>query len=71
LGTIERCIRLWSNPGETIFSPFAGIGSEGYTAIKFNRKFIGIELKEAYWRVAARNLKQAEVSKTEKTLFSL
>jgi DNA modification methylase len=70
LGTIERCIRLWSNPGETVFSPFAGIGSEGYTALKFDRKFIGIELKEAYWRVAARNLKQAESDKTQVTLFN-
>jgi DNA modification methylase len=69
LGTIERCIRLWSNPGEVVFSPFAGIGSEGYEALRLNRKFIGIELKEAYWRVAARNLKEAEESKKKLMLF--
>ena len=56
LGTIERCIRLWSNKGETIFSPFAGIGSEGYKAIDLDRKFIGIELKPNYYRVAINNL---------------
>ena len=48
LGTIERVIRLWSNKGETVFSPFAGIGSEGYVAIKQGRRFIGIELKRSY-----------------------
>ena len=46
LGTIERCIKLWSNPGETVLSPFAGIGSEGYVALQEGRKFIGIELKQ-------------------------
>lgn len=62
LGTIERCIRLWSNPGETVFSPFAGIGSEGYEAIKLGRKFIGAELKPLYARTAAKNLAEAERS---------
>lgn len=56
LGTIERCIRLWSNRGETIFSPFAGIGSEGYEAVRLERKFIGCELKPLYAKTAARNL---------------
>ena len=60
LGVIERCIKLWSAPGDTVFSPFTGIGSEGYQAIKFNRKFIGCELKESYWKVACDNLKRAE-----------
>ncbi len=64
LGTIERCIRLWSNPGEVVFSPFGGIGSEGYTALKFHRKFIGIELKENYWRIAVKNLKRAKQEQT-------
>jgi DNA modification methylase len=59
LGTIERCIRLWSNPGETVFSPFAGIGSEGYVAVKRGRRFIGAELKPLYVRTAARNLRTA------------
>jgi DNA modification methylase len=60
LGTIERCVRLWSNPGETVFSPFAGIGSEGYVALQQGRKFIGIELKPLYARTAAKNLTEAE-----------
>ena len=60
LSTIERCIRLWSNTGETVLSPFAGIGSEGVVALKHGREFIGIELKESYFNVARRNLKESE-----------
>lgn len=60
LGTIHRCIRLWSNPGETVFSPFAGIGSELYEAVRLNRRAVGIELKESYWKTAARNCSRAE-----------
>jgi DNA modification methylase len=59
LGVIERCIKLWSAPGDTVFSPFTGIGSEGYQAIKLHRKFIGCELKESYWKVACDNLNRA------------
>jgi len=59
LETIERCIRLWSNKGETVFSPFMGIGSEGYMAAKLERKFIGIELKPEYYNVAVKNIKKA------------
>ena len=71
LGTIERVIRLWSNPGETVLSPFAGIGSEGYEAIRLNRKFIGVELKESYARVAVRNLQTAETLKQQGELFAV
>ena len=60
LGTIERCIRLWSNPGELIVSPFAGIGSEGHEAIRLGRRFAGCELKSSYATTAARNLHAAE-----------
>lgn len=60
LGTIERCVKLYSNPGELVLSPFMGIGSEGYQAIRFGRKFVGIELKESYWKLAVRNLEDAE-----------
>ena len=60
LGVIERCIKLWSAPGDLVFSPFAGIGSEGYQAIRFGRRFVGIELKESYWREACKMLKAAE-----------
>jgi len=59
LGVIERAIKLWSAPGDVVFSPFAGIGSEGYQALRLGRQFIGIELKESYWKVACENLKQA------------
>lgn len=57
LPLIERCIRLWSNEGETVLSPFAGIGSEGVVAIRNGRKFIGCELKASYWQTAAENLR--------------
>ncbi len=59
LDLIERCVRLWSNPGDVVFSPFAGIGSEGYVATRCGRKFIGCELKPEYFRIAARNLADA------------
>jgi len=59
LGTIERCVRLWSNPGEVVFSPFAGIGSEGVTSLRQGRRFIGCELKESYYKTALRNLEGA------------
>jgi DNA modification methylase len=70
LGTIERCIRLWSNPGELVLSPFAGIGSEGYEAIRLGRRFHGIELKPSYAEVAARNLRTAELKRTQGSLFT-
>ena len=56
LGFIERCVRLWSNPGELVLSPFAGIGSELYMANKLGRRAVGIELKPSYWRTAVDNL---------------
>jgi hypothetical protein len=59
LQVIERAVKLWSNPGDTIFSPFAGIGSEGYTALRMGRQFIGSELKRSYWEQARKNLSQA------------
>ena len=55
LEVIRRALKLWSNPGDTVLSPFAGIGSEGYTAIQEGRKFIGAELKESYYRQAVAN----------------
>ncbi len=59
LGTIERCVRLWSNKGDLVLDPFAGIGSTGVVALQHERRFIGCELKPAYYRVAVRNLKNA------------
>ncbi len=69
LGTIERCIRLWSNPGEVVLSPFAGIGSEGYEAVRLGRRFIGIELKPSYAKTAGRNLRMAEALTQQASLF--
>ena len=60
LQVIERGIELWSNPGDTVFSPFTGIGSEGYVAVKMGRKFLGAELKRSYYEQACRNLDQAK-----------
>ncbi|HKY58348.1 MAG TPA: DNA methyltransferase [Aeromicrobium sp.] len=57
LGFIENVVRLYSNPGETVFTPFAGIGSEVYTARRLERVGLGIELKPSYWRTACDNLR--------------
>jgi DNA modification methylase len=56
LEVIRRGIDLWTNPGDVVLSPFAGIGSEGFVAIEMGRKFIGVELKESYYRQAVQNL---------------
>jgi len=56
LGVIRRAINLWSNEGDLVFSPFAGIGSEGYVAVEMGRRFVGAELKESYWKTAVNNL---------------
>lgn len=68
LGLIERCIRLWSNPGEMVFSPFMGIGSEGYEAIRLGRKFTGIELKREYFDAATRNMQKALGRRSQQTM---
>lgn len=69
LGTIERCIKLYSNPGETVLTPFGGIGSEGYQAVRFGRKTILIELKEEYFNVLIKNMKAIEAQTTLPDLF--
>lgn len=69
LDFIERCIRLWSNVGETVLSPFAGIGSEVYTAVKLGRVGVGIELKPSYWQTAVNNLRDLEASMSVPSLF--
>lgn len=56
LDVIDRALIMWSNPGDVVLSPFAGIGSEGVTSLKRGRKFVGVELKESYWRQAVRYL---------------
>ncbi len=69
LSLIERCVRLWSNPGELVLSPFAGIGSEGYEALHHRRRFLGIELKPSYWATAVDNLRRAEYEVEQPSLF--
>lgn len=63
LEVIRRALRLWSKPGDTVLSPFAGIGSEGYVALQLGRRFVGIELKRSYWEQARRNLAAATAQK--------
>jgi len=60
LDVIERCVELWSNEGEVVLSPFAGIGSELYQSLKMKRKAIGIELKTTYYNQAVKNCINAE-----------
>ena len=69
LGVIERLVNLWSNEGETVFTPFLGIGSEVYEAVRNNRKGIGCELKDSYFDTAVKNIKIAESKKYQRTLF--
>lgn len=67
LEVIERAIELWTNPNDLVLSPFAGIGSEGYMAIQAGRQFLGIELKESYWKQAVANCRSAKTKQS--TLF--
>lgn len=60
LDVIERAVALWTNPDDLVYSPFAGIGSEGYQALKMGRRFVGSELKESYFKQACANLKMAK-----------
>jgi DNA modification methylase len=69
LEVIHRLVNLWSNEGETVFTPFLGIGSECYMALKNNRKAVGIELKDSYFDVAVKNCQNAVASKQQCSLF--
>jgi hypothetical protein len=69
LDTIERLILLYSNKGDTVFTPFMGIGSEVFQAVKMNRKGVGFELKESYFDLAKSNLKAAVTAKLQVSLF--
>ena len=69
LGLIDRAVRLWTNPGELVLSPFGGIGSEGWSALLAGRKFYGVELKDTYWRTACNNLRRAEQLQAVPSLF--
>jgi len=66
----ERAIRLWSNAGDVVLSPFAGIGSEGWSSLKASRNFVGIELKRSYFETAVRNLGAAERAHATNDLFA-
>jgi len=66
LDVIERCVQLWSNPGETVITPFMGVGSEVYGAVKAGRRGLGIELKSSYYRQAVKNLDHAANLKPER-----
>lgn len=70
LEVIERGIRLWSMPRDLVLSPFAGIGSEGYVALKMDRRFYGVELKPSYYEQALKNLQRAEHEAAQPSLFA-
>lgn len=71
LGVIERMVRLYTNDGELVFSPFTGIGSEGYEAVRLGRRFLGCELKDEYHKQALKNIGEAysKSQQVEKMLF--
>lgn len=71
LGTIERCIKLYSNPGEMVLTPFGGIGSEGFMAVKLKRRAILIELKRSYFDVLVKNMRQIEMESATPDLFEM
>lgn len=56
---IERALHMWSAKDDIVFSPFTGIGSEGYCSVKMGRRFVGAELKKSYWKTAIDNLRRA------------
>jgi hypothetical protein len=70
LDVIDRCIDLWTMPGEVVFDPFNGVGSTGYEALKMNRRYIGIELKRSYFDLAIRHLQDAERTKDQLDMFA-
>jgi DNA modification methylase len=69
LGLIERVVRLWSNPGELVLSPFMGIGSEVHTAVRLGRRGLGCELKPTYWQTAVANLQALDLEMSLPSLF--
>lgn len=69
LDLIHRCLRLWSTKDDVVFSPFAGIGSEGWVALQLGRKFVGSELKQSYFNIASKNLIEAEGKTMEESTY--
>jgi superfamily II DNA or RNA helicase len=70
LEVIRRCLRLWTREGDLVLSPFAGIGSEGFEAVRNGREFVGVELKRSYYEQACRNLDRAVVESRQGRLFA-
>lgn len=71
LDVIDRALVLWSNPGETVFTPFMGVGSEVYSAVRANRLGIGVELKPSYFRQAIKNLEAVDSDKSSQIAFEV
>jgi hypothetical protein len=71
LDVIDRALVLWSNPGETVLTPFMGVGSEVYSALRYGRKAIGAELKESYFRQALRNIAAARLPEGEQEMLEI
>lgn len=73
LPVIERCVELWSNPGDIVLDPFSGIGSTGYQAILMGRRYVGVELKESYYKQSIRNMDEADRQRAtaEVSLFDM
>lgn|SRR6185312_46295 len=71
LTAVRRCVQTWTNPGDVVLSPFAGIGTAGYVALEMGRRFVGAELKPSYYRQAVANLKAAERARHDGTLFAM
>jgi len=70
LEVIRRCIGIWSNPGDLVLSPFAGVGSEGVEAVKWGRRYLGVELKESYFAQAVANLRDAVLESNQMDMFA-
>ncbi len=68
LTVIRRAVELWTNPGDIVLSPYAGIGSEGYVSLQEGRRFVGAELKDTYYRQAKANLTNAKGSRAQMTI---
>lgn len=69
LEVIKRCLALWSNEGDLVLSPFAGIGSEGHESIRWGRRFVGIELKKSYFNQAVANLRASDEENNQLSMF--
>jgi DNA modification methylase len=70
LTVIRRAVELWSNPGDIVLSPYAGIGSEGYVSLQEGRRFVGAELKDTYYRQTVANLSRAIQDRPQPSLFA-